>query len=52
MKKYSVVLSKTAEKELNILPGKVIQRIITSYTRIGRNPRPTGCKKLWGHVDL
>lgn len=52
MKRYTVVLTQTAEKELRRLPSKVIEKIITVLKSLEDNPRPTGCKKLMGYKNL
>lgn len=52
MRKYSVVVSKSAEKELNGLPANVILRVIEIIKSFEQNPRPIGCKKLRGYKDL
>lgn len=52
MKRYRVVLSRTAEKELSKLPISVIDKIIVVLRSLEQNPRPPGCKKLKGFTDL
>jgi mRNA interferase RelE/StbE len=52
MKRYSVVLTQTAEKELRRLPAKVIEKIVTMLKSLEENPRPVGCKKLKGYKNL
>jgi mRNA interferase RelE/StbE len=52
MKTYQVVLSKTAEKELERLPAQVISKIIPVLESLENNPRPSGCKKLKGFKDF
>lgn len=52
MKRYTVVLTETAEKELRRLPSKVIEKIIAVLKSMEENPRPTGCKKLKGYKNL
>lgn len=52
MKRYLVVLTQTAEKELRRLPSKVIEKIIALLKSMEENPRPTGCKKLKGYKNL
>lgn len=52
MKRYSVVLTQTAEKELRRLPSKVIEKIVTVLKSLEENPRPAGCKKLKGYKNL
>ncbi|MBP6455485.1 MAG: type II toxin-antitoxin system RelE/ParE family toxin [Chitinophagaceae bacterium] len=52
MKKYEVVVSKTAQKELLKLPSLVIKKIIPALQSLSENPRPVGCKKLKGFDNL
>jgi len=52
MKRYTVVLTQTAEKELRRLPAKVIEKIIGVLKSLEENPRPVGCKKLKGYKNL
>lgn len=52
MKRYTVVLTRTAEKELGGLPSKVIEKIVAVLKSLEENPRPAGCKKLKGNKDL
>lgn len=52
MKRYQVVLSRIAEKELFVLPAKMIERIIVVLKSLEENPRPHGCKKLKGYSNL
>jgi mRNA interferase RelE/StbE len=52
MKRYQVVLSKTAEKNLSKLPSRDIVKILSAFQDLEINPRPVGCKKLKGFSDL
>ena len=52
MKRYTVVLTQTAEKELRRLPVRVIEKIIGVLKSLEENPRPVGCKKLKGYKNL
>ncbi len=52
MKRYSVVLTKSAEKELYKLPLDVIPKIVSALKGLEENPRPEGCKKLKGFKNL
>lgn len=52
MSNYRVIVSRSAEKELQKLPGQVIAKIITALQSLMVNPRPNGCKKLKGFKDL
>jgi mRNA interferase RelE/StbE len=45
---YSVELKPSARKELERLPGKLIERIIKKLEGLEDEPRPLGCKKLKG----
>lgn len=44
MKRYSVVISQTAEKELSKLPTRTIEKIITVQRSLEGNPNPVSCK--------
>ncbi len=48
---YSVVVSKSAQKELQDLPTIVIQRIVPALKLLAENPRPVGSKKLKGSTN-
>ena len=52
MRRYSVVFSKRAEKDIEKLPANVVEKIIPIIISLEENPRPVGCKKLKGYVDL
>jgi mRNA interferase RelE/StbE len=45
---YRVVLTASAEKELNKLSSRLIERIVPRLESLGSDPRPRGCKKLKG----
>lgn len=49
MKRYTVVLTQSAEKGLYKLPGQTVKRIIDVLKSLEGNPRPPGCKKLKGY---
>jgi mRNA interferase RelE/StbE len=52
MKQYTVVVSQTAEKELQRLPSRTVEKIIVLLKSLQDNPRPAGCKKLKGYKNL
>jgi len=52
MKKYSVVLTRSAEKSLARLPNSITKSIIALLEALQNNPRPAGCKKLKGYKNL
>ncbi len=49
---YRVVILPSAQKELARLPAKVRRRADERIRALAENPRPPGCKKLKGEVDL
>ena len=51
MGRYSVELKPSARKELERLPGRVIERIFPRLEALEDEPRPAGCKKLKGGRD-
>jgi mRNA interferase RelE/StbE len=52
MSSYTVVLTKSAEKELHKLPLTVIEKVIAAIGTLANEPRPVGCKKLKGFKNL
>ena len=48
MAKYTVSLSKRAQKQLDKLSDAVAEPIFLAIEKLGDNPRPHGCKKLKG----
>ena len=48
MAAYSVLIKKSAARELEELPKKELTRIIERIGALGENPRPPGCEKLAG----
>ncbi|MES2703077.1 MAG: type II toxin-antitoxin system RelE/ParE family toxin [Bacteroidota bacterium] len=51
MKKYQVIISKSAGKELRQFPREVISKVYLKMQTLGDNPRPQGCKKLEGYKE-
>ena len=51
MEKYKIEMKKSAVKELNSLPPKDIQKIITRIQSLAVNPKPSGCIKLTNRED-
>jgi mRNA interferase RelE/StbE len=45
---YRVVLTSSAEKELQGLSAQLNARIVPRLENLADNPRPPGCKKLQG----
>lgn len=48
MPRYTIVLSKKAEKQLDKLPTIIADPIIVAISNLEDNPRPVGHKKLKG----
>src|ERR1039457_5875383 len=48
MASYDVELTSSAEKELKMLSGQLIARMVPRLEDLASNPRPPGCKKLRG----
>lgn len=48
MTKYTAVLSKKAQKQLNKLSDKIAEPILEAISDLEQNPRPAGNKKLKG----
>ena len=43
---YSIVLKKSAQKELSKLPTTIVKKIAAVIDDLASNPRPVGAKKL------
>ncbi|MBA2328369.1 MAG: type II toxin-antitoxin system RelE/ParE family toxin [Flavisolibacter sp.] len=52
MKRYTVVVTQSAEKELQKLPVRMIEMIVGVLKSLEENPRPPGHKKLKGYKNL
>jgi len=48
---YTIDLKRSAEKELDSIPAKDRERIITTLQEFKDNPRPPGCEKLTARMD-
>jgi mRNA interferase RelE/StbE len=46
---YTVILSRSAEKDLDRLPEKIHQRVTRKLLEMEHNPRPHGVQKLHGY---
>lgn len=52
MSKYTIIVKKSAAKELQNLPKKEVVRITVLIANLSENPRPPGCRKLKAHRNL
>jgi len=50
MAEYTVVLTKTAQKQLDKLPDAVADPLLDAVEKLADDPRPDGCKKLKGRA--
>ncbi len=48
---YTVLLKKSAEKELGILPTNIHDRLVERLVALKEDPRPIGSKKLRGREE-
>ena len=48
MADYRLIISRTAAKEFEALPGEVIERVREKIRSLAEEPRPHGSKKLRG----
>ena len=49
MASYKLLTKPSAAKDLETLPKKDRQRVVTKIQSLAQNPRPPGCEKLSGH---
>ena len=45
---YSVVIKRSAERELRKIPKQDLRRVVTRIQGLAREPRPPGCEKMSG----
>jgi mRNA interferase RelE/StbE len=45
---YEVYLEKSVENDLKRLPTTTFHHVISVLKTLGKNPRPSGCRKLTG----
>ena len=48
---YSVVIKRSAEKELRAVPLSDLKRVIDRIQGLAQQPRPSGCEKLSGESE-
>jgi mRNA interferase RelE/StbE len=49
---YSVTFARSARKELERLDEPHCSKVLSRIRGLSKNPRPDGCRKLQGAVDL
>jgi len=48
---YSIIVTKSIQKELDNLPNEVKERVYTKISQLADNPRLEGVKKLKGYEN-
>lgn len=48
---YSVLIKRSAEKELKKLPAGDLRRVVDRIHDVAQQPRPLGCEKLSGDAE-
>lgn len=48
MASYKVHITRSAAKEIEVLPARDCRRVVTKIRGLAREPRPVGCEKLSG----
>ncbi len=51
MTAYTVAIKRSAEKEMDRLPGNVFDRVADAILQLEHHPRRRGCKKLRGEDE-
>ena len=52
MADYSITFARSARRELEALPNSLIIRIFSKIEALSIEPRPNGCRKLQGFINL
>jgi mRNA interferase RelE/StbE len=52
MPDYRLVFSRSAAKELEALPERIVERILKRIEELATTPRPIRCRKLVGSDNL
>lgn len=52
MREFSVRFVRSARKEIERLDTAVVERVFSRIEALTTEPRPSGCKKLRGAIDL
>ena len=52
MSQYAITFARSARKELEALSRPTVARVWNRVEALGRDPRPSGCRKLVGQGNL
>lgn len=52
MADYAITFARSARKELEALEVRIITRVVPKIEELATEPRPRGCRKLVGEVNL
>jgi mRNA interferase RelE/StbE len=52
MRKFQVIVSHSAEKELHALERLILRRVMPKIMALEKEPRPEGCRKIQGQESL
>jgi len=52
MAEYAIEFARSARRELEKLPRRLIDRILPKIESLSVNPRPNGCRKIEGAENL
>jgi mRNA interferase RelE/StbE len=52
MDRYAISFARSARKELELLPDRIVEKIIKKIECLEDMPRPVGSRKLSGEKDL
>ena len=52
MAEYAIEFARSARRELEKLPRRLIDRILPKIESLSANPRPNGCRKIEGAENL
>ncbi|MFQ5881691.1 MAG: type II toxin-antitoxin system RelE/ParE family toxin [Candidatus Methylomirabilales bacterium] len=52
MADYTITFARSARKELEALDAAIVNRIFSKIEALTKEPRPVGCRKLYGEKHL
>jgi mRNA interferase RelE/StbE len=52
MADYTILFARSSRRELERLATPLARRIVARIEALASNPRPSGCRKIEGSVDL